>query len=215
MPVSQDRSSRSVHVMAPHTWRSARILEAVCQVNEHLVSALMELARLGSFSTDVVAQNADVLRHLDTAACNRAARMPVLLLDLHFQSETWWRNAASANGEHCATVARTSSLPAEYAAELTRESLIVAWLAVHHARQGASLLFGMSNEVASLLGELSPQQLNRVADRSSHELRIRWQTKPDFWRRLLAAGQTGNAVDLCEVHLFGLQLLGGELMSVR
>jgi len=215
MPVSRDSSSQSVHVMAPHTWRSARILEAVCQVNEHLVSALIELARLGSVSTAVVAQNAGVLRHLDVAACRRAARMPVLLLDLHFQSETWWRNAASANGEDRATATGTPGLPAEYAAELTREALIVAWLAVHHARQGAALLFGMSNEVASLLGELTPQQINRVAERSSHELRIRWQAKPDFWRRLLAAGQSGNAIKLSEVHLLGLQLLGGELMSVR
>ena len=141
--------------------------------------------------------------------------MPVLLLDLHFQSESWWRNAVRANGEHRATATSASSLPAAYAAELARESLIVAWLAVHHAPQSATLLFGMSNEVATLLGELTPQQLNRVAERSGHELRIRWQTRPDFWRRLLAAGQTGNAVDLCEVHLLGLQLLGGELMSVR
>lgn len=215
MPVNQDSSSRSAHVMSPHRWRSARILEAVCQVNAHLVSALIELARLGSVSTAVVAQNADVLRRLDVAACNRAARMPVLLLDLHFQSESWWRNPAGSNGERRATATDASGLPAEYAAELTRESLIVAWFAVHHAHQGATLLFGMSNEVASLLGELTPQQLNRVAERSSHELLIRWQTKPDFWRRLLAAGQTGNAVDLCEVHLLGLQLLGGELMSVR
>lgn len=215
MPVSQDSRSRSVHGMAPHRWRSARILEAVCQVNEHLVSALIELARFGRVSTAVVAQNADVLRRLDVAACNRASRMPVLLLDLHFQSESWWRNAVRANGEHRATAASASSLPAAYAAELARESLIVAWLAVHHAPQSATLLFGMSNEVATLLGELTPQQLNRVAERSGHELRIRWQSRPDFWRRLLAAGQTGNAVDLCEVHLLGLQLLGGELMSVR
>ncbi len=215
MPVSRDSRSRSARVMAPHRWRSARILEAVCQVNEHLVSALIELARLGTVSTSVVAQNADVLRRLDVAACSRAARMPVLLLDLHFQSETWWRNAAPANGVHRAPATGTSGLPAEYAAELTRESLIVAWLGIQHARQSATLLFGMSNEVASLLGELTPQQINRVAERSSHELRIRWQTKPDFWRRLLAAGQSGNVGDLGEVHLLGLQLLGGEIMNVH
>ena len=213
MSGSEDSRSRSAHVMAPHRWRSARILEAVCEVNEHLVSALIEMARLGSVSNVVVAQNADALRHLDAAACKRVARMPVLLLDLHFQGEDWWRNAACANGEYRASGA--SALPANYAAELTRESLVVAWLAVQHARQGASLLFGMSDSVAGLLGELTPAQISRVADRSSHELRIRWQMKPDFWRKLLAAGQCANAVDLCEVHLLGLQLLGGELMSLR
>jgi hypothetical protein len=215
MPRSEDSRSRSAHVMAPHRWRSARILEAVYEVNEHLVSVLIELARLGSVSNVVVTQNADALRHLDVAACKRVARMPVLLLDLHFQGEDWWRNATRANGEYRASTIGPSALPANYAAELTRESLVVAWLAVQHARQGASLLFGMSDSVAGLLGELTPAQISRLADRSSHELRIRWQMKPDFWRQLLAAGQCANTVDLCEVHLLGLQLLGGELMSLR
>lgn len=215
MSDSEGNRLRSAHAMAPHRWRSARILEAVCQVNEHLVSALRELARLGDVSAIVVAANVKALCHLDVAACKRAARIPVLLLDLHFRGEDWWRNAASANGDYRVPKKGASSLPAGYAADLTRESLIVAWLAVHHAPQSASLLFGMSEPVATLLRELTPQQLNRVAERSDHELRIRWQSRPEFWRKLLRAGQSGNAVDLCEIHLFGVQLLGGELMSVR
>lgn len=215
MSDSEDNRSRSVRAMAPHRWRSARILETVCQVNEHLVSALIELARHGDVSAVVVAENVKVLCHLDAAACKRAARIPVLLLDLHFQNGNWWRHAASACCEDRASTTGALSLPADYAAELARESLIVAWLAVQHAPQSAGLLFGMSEAVASLLCEITPQQLNRVAVRSCHELSIRWQSKPEFWRRLLRAGQSGDAVDLCEVHLFALQLLGGELISVR
>jgi hypothetical protein len=201
--------------MAPHTWRSARVLDAVCQINQHLVSVLIELSRHGDVSTAVVAQNVDTLRCLEVSACMRAARIPVLLLDLHFQDEEWWRNAARPSGEYRATTAGAAGLPTKFAAELTRESLIVAWLAVHQARRSASLLFGMSDSVASLLGELTPPALIQIAERSSHELRIRWHTKPDFWRRLLAAGQSGEAVELSEIHLLGLQLLGGELMSAR
>lgn len=215
MPSSEDSRSRSAHVMAPHRWRSARILEAVCQVNEHLVSALTELARNGNASTVVVAQNADVFRHLDAVAIKRVARIPVLLLDLHFQSETWWRNATSLKGGACLTTAGASGLPVDLAAELIRETLIVGWLAVRETRQSANLLFGMSNVVADLLGELLPQQLDRVAARTSHDLRVRWQSKPDFWRQLLVAAHGGNAEDLCHIHLQGLQLLGGELMNTR
>jgi hypothetical protein len=152
---------------------------------------------------------------MDLVACTRAARIPVILLDLHFQREDWWRNAGRPNGEYRATAPVASNLPADYAAELTREALIIAWLAVQRARRSASLLFGMSDAVANYLGELTPQQLNRIAERSSHELRIRWQSKPEFWRKLFAAGQSGSANELCEVHLFGLQLLGGDLMSAR
>lgn len=215
MPGSEDTHSRSAHVMVPHRWRSARILEAVSQVNEHLVNALIEMARRGDASTAIVAHNRDVLCRLDAAACKRAARIPVLLLDLHFQDEAWWGDAARLNAEYRETTKGGSGLPADCAAELSRESLIVAWLAVHHVRQSASLLFGMSSAVTNVLGELTPQQLNRVAERSSHELRIRWQTKPDFWRKLLVAVHSDDAVGLCEIHLLGLQLLGGELMSAR
>lgn len=214
MPGSEDSRSRSAHVMAPHTWQSARLLESVFQVNEHLISALIEMARHGCVSNVLVRQNADGLRRMDLAACKRAARIPVILLDLHFQRADWWRIVGRPNGEYRATAPVSSSLPTDYAAELARESLIVAWLAVQRARRSANLLFGMSDAVANLIGELTAQQLNRIAERSSHELRIRWQSRPEFWRKLIVAGQSGNANDLCEIHLFGLQLLGGELINV-
>lgn len=213
MSGSEDSRSQSAQFMAPHRWQSARILEAVCQVNEHLVSALSELSRHGSASSPIVGQNLDALRCLDMTACKRAARIPVLLLDLHFQHAAWWRNVVRPDGEFRATAA--SNLPATYAAELTRESLIVAWLAVQHTRQSMSLLFGMSDAVATLIGELTPQQLSRIAERSSCELRIRWETKPEFWKRLLTAGRSGSEVELSEIQLLGLQMLGGELMSGR
>jgi hypothetical protein len=215
MSGSEDSRPGSTHVMAPHRWRSARILEAVYQVNEHVVNALSELAKHGSISCPIVGQNVDALRRLDATACSRVARIPVLLVDLHFQCDVWWRVVTRPNGEYRANTPASSCLPATSAAELAREALIVAWLAVQHAPQNMSLLFGMSDAVAKLLGDLTPQQLNGVAERAGHELRIRWQTKPDFWMRLLAAGQSGNSSDLCEARLLGLQLLGGELMRVR
>jgi hypothetical protein len=214
MTGSEESRSRSTNAMAPHRWRSARILESVCQVNEHLVSALIELAASGTASTLIVSQNADVLRRFDVSARRRVARIPVLLLDLHFQDGDWWSLAGRTSGDHRATRAVASDLPMHNAAELTRESLIVAWLAAQHARQSTTLLFGMSDAAANCLGELTPQQLNLVAERSSHELSIRWQSKPEFWRRLLVAGQSGSANDLCEAHLCGLQLLGGDLLTV-
>jgi hypothetical protein len=91
----------------------------------------------------------------------------------------------------------------------------MAWLSVQHARECAGLLFGMSSQVTGLLAELTPRQLSRVAESSSHELRIRWQSTPTFWRKLLIAGLGGSANDLSEVRLLGLQLLGGELLASR
>lgn len=212
MPGTEDSSARFVQTLAPYSWRGARVLEAVSQVNEHLVSALVEMARHESALAGVVRQNSDALRQFDAAACKRAASIPVLLVDLHFKNDEWWENTVRA--DFTATYPEPSSrLPASHAAELTRESLIIAWLAVQHERESAGLLFGMSAGVGGMLATLTPRQLSRIADRSSHELRIRWQSNRDFWRRLLNAGRSGNTTDISEVHLLGLQLLGGDLMN--
>ena len=214
MPGTEDRNSRAIQTLAPYKWRGARILEAVCEVNEHVVCALTDLARNESASISVVRQNADALRRLDLAACRRAASIPVLLVDLAFQDEQWWHHAIRAVGisEPSAT---PFNFPSKYAAEIAREALIVAWLAVQNSRVSANLLFGMSEQVADLLGELTPCQLGKAAERSMHAMRIRWQSRPDFWRMLLVAGKDGSAQELCEVQLLGLQLLGGELMGER
>lgn len=213
MPDSENNRSRSSLGIAPHRWRSGRILEAVYQVNEHLVGTLTELARRGNTAPLVVTRNADALCRLDAVAAMRAARIPVLLLDLHFQRDEWWRNVGSLkDGVGEATVG-WRGLAAEQAAELTREALIVAWRAVHEAPQSARLLFGMSDTVASVISELSPQQLDRTAARSRQELRIRWESESSFWQNLLAAARSGDTNELCEIYLRGVQLLGGELMK--
>jgi hypothetical protein len=66
-----------------------------------------------------------------------------------------------------------------------------------------------------MLAELTPRQLSNVEERFNHELKIRWQGSSAFWRKLLIAGQCGNASDLSEAHLLGLRLLGGELLATR
>ena len=215
MAGTEDSRSRLVQTLAPYTWRGSRILEAVCQVNEHLVSALSELARRESASLAIVRQNADVLRRFDTAACKRAASIPVLLLDLRFQDADWWRHAVSASTGPQTAARQGLNLSARQAEELARETLIVAWLSVQHTRECAGLLFGMSAQVAGMLAELTPRQLSNVAERFNHELKIRWQGSSAFWRKLLIAGQCGNASDLSEAHLLGLRLLGGELLATR
>lgn len=212
MPGTEDSRARPVQTLAPYRWRGARILEAVFQVNEHLVSALAEMARHESALAGVVRQNSDALRQFDAVACRRAARIPVLLVDLHFKNDAWWEHMVRT--DFTAPYPEQSlRLPAGHAAELTRESLIIAWLAVQHAEECAGLLFGMSAGVSAALATLTPRQLSRISERSSHELRIRWQSNRDFWRKLLNAGRSGIATDISEVHLLGLQLLGGDLMT--
>ncbi len=215
MPGEEDSRAHSVQAISPFRWRGARILDAVCQVNEHVVSALTEIARHESASIELVRQNADTLRRLDLGACRRAARVPVLLVNLRFQDEQWWQRAANSDEAFRSPSSRTIGFSTQCAAELTRESLILAWLAVQHCKESTRLLFGMSPRVSALLAELTPRQINRLAEGCSQELSIRWQSNLTFWRKLFLAGQSGSAAELCEVRLLGLQLLGGELLGTR
>jgi hypothetical protein len=212
MADTEDSRRRSAQTLAPHRWRGARILEAVFQINEHLVSALVEMASDESASAGVASQHSAALRQFDAAACKRAARIPVLLVDLHFGDDEWWEYIVQV-GFTARKPDHSMRLPAIHAAELTREALITAWLAVQHARECASLLFGMSAGVVDRLAAVTPRQLSRISERSSHELSIRWQSNREFWRKLLHAGRSGIAHDISEVHLLGLQLLGGDLMT--
>jgi hypothetical protein len=100
------------------------------------------------------------------------------------------------------------------AAELMRETLVLAWSTVAFERGGASILFGMTPAVSSIIAELGPQDVERVAARQSRYLQPRWEDYPAFWGRLLAAARDGDEEALHEIHLHGVQLIGSELLPL-
>jgi hypothetical protein len=79
----------------------------------------------------------------------------------------------------------------------------------------ASFLFGMSNSVAATIAERGPRDIERIAQHSQRELRIRWEATPAFWAALLDSAQRGDVAALREIHLYSLQLLGSELRSQK
>jgi hypothetical protein len=92
---------------------------------------------------------------------------------------------------------------------------MLAWPAVREDRIAASLLFGMSGSVATLIAAMKPHQLDYVGTRYCLEARPRWASSGYFWRRLLSTANVRNESALREVQLYGLQLLGAELMRKR
>jgi hypothetical protein len=202
--------------MPSQRWLRTRALKDVCQLNEYLLEVLSVQAALGTTtSLDVVTRNADLWRKLDATSRRRAAQIPLLLLDLNFQDEAWWQGVVRTADARLSTPHGTTSRSDHWLPEFTREALMLAWPTAREDRIAASLLFGMAEPVASMIGSLNPQQLDHVSLHYSHQMRLRWAQSQRFWRWLLISAQSDDRNALGEVHLFGMQLLGGERLRAR
>jgi hypothetical protein len=107
-----------------------------------------------------------------------------------------------------------AALTGRIASELMRETLMLAWSTVAFERGAASILFGMTPAVGSIIAELGPQDVERIAARHSRHLQPRWEDFPGFWGKLLSAARDGDEDALHEIHLHGMQLIGSELLTL-
>jgi hypothetical protein len=71
----------------------------------------------------------------------------------------------------------------------------------------------MSPAVASIFRALGPHDIEQIAAKHKHQLRLRWEEHPTFWRELLSAALRADDEALHEIHLYSLQLLGSDLLS--
>jgi len=210
------RPNEPCRALPPHHWPRLRALRDVCQLNEHLLGVLSTAAASGAPSTlGLLTQNSELWCSLDSSSRSRAAQIPILLLDLKFQDETWWNGIVRA-----ASCRSTYEVSAEqgvdpWLTEFTRQALMLAWPSVREDRASAALLFGMSEPVAAIIGALAPQQVDHVSVHHSRAIRVRWAEFPVFWRKLLMAAQADDIQTLRDLHLYGLQLLGGEMLRAR
>jgi hypothetical protein len=195
-------------------WRGAPALRRVHALNERCIELLASFARNDKQRTHlaIINQHRDLWRSLTATERRRAARTPFLLVDVRFQDADWWRSASSSRPNHRIKLALQEAFTGKIAAELMRETLMLAWSTVAFERGGASILFGMTPVVARIISELGPQEVERIAARHSRHLRPRWEEYPAFWGRLLAAVRGEDEEVLHDVHLHGAQLLGSELL---
>jgi hypothetical protein len=210
-------SGPAAQTLQPQRWRSAHTLDAVQQMNERCLGVLRTLAGTEptKYPFEIVTRFRDLWHELDSGALKRAAKNPVLLVDVHFQSENWWRRAMHRGAGNGKGARANECFPPKLAGELMRETLMLAWPTARENPQAAGLLFGMTSEVAALVGALTPQHIESVASRHSRELRPRWEDMPAYWQSLLIAAQIGDGAALREVHLYSLQLIANELGSLR
>jgi hypothetical protein len=94
------------------------------------------------------------------------------------------------------------------------EVLMLAWHTARSERRTAAILLGLTPAVASLVAKLGPPGVRRIAARHGAELQLRWSHNLSFWRRLASAAQQGDQDSLTDVHLYGLQLTGADVLGL-
>jgi hypothetical protein len=185
-------------------WPGASTLTAVRRLNArclaHLAGQLHEDATLSALWTQ-----------MDTRACERAGRCPVLLIDLNFQRPEWWQRA-SQRIRIAQPSEGASRLENDGNVSLVREILMDAWTIGRTMPRALNLIFGMASPVTATIIQMGVPEIDSIAAEEGRKLKARWPESRSFWRNLLSTAIGTDDQALAKVHLHCLQLLGSELM---
>lgn len=213
MPPSKRKTRATYRPASPPRWKGRDSLELVYQLNERALKLLSDAVTNSTTDWPLNAQHRDLWLALATDITHRAARFPFVVLDVHFTNHAWWRSvAANPDGfvkEDSANTCRSRVV----SEQLMSETLVFAWHTARWDRRVACLTFGMVPGVVEVIAALTPQQLALISARLSGALRLRWQSEPDFWPRLLAAARDVDEKALADIHLHGKLLLSGALLA--
>jgi hypothetical protein len=198
-------------------WTGAEALGWVRDLNARCLDAIgKRLVRVGAArpGEEIDQADIDLWRRLDESARHRAARCPYLLVEMRFDDTAWWEDAKR---DAMKPTPNPTVLPAGTAGlgrPLANDALTLAWWTARVDQRTAILLFGLDPRVAALISSLSPVEVRRITARSGNQLRQRWEHNRRMWRDLLSAAISADEEALTDIHLYGIQLLGGDLLSM-
>jgi hypothetical protein len=199
-------------------WTGAEALELVCEINECCLVALRTMAEGHLQGTgagdpfDIVKMHQDLWLGLDEHALRRAARVPCLLVSVHFHSEEWWPWARSHRATAVQSGPAVASFPETVAREIMKDTLDIAWHTARADRPTATVLLGIVPAVAARIAALSRGDARRIAAEHWRELRPRFEENLTFWQNLLLAAPTGDAQSLSHAYWEAIQVLGTEVL---
>ena len=209
---SSGKRAAQAAALSPPRWRGARSLELVYQLNDRCLEFLSQMAA-GSednCTLELVNVHRALWRQLDPNARQRAARLPFVLMDVHFADSRWWDRARRPAVQAVAPPA--PCFPREIGEKLMNETLMFAWHIAQADSRAASPIIGMTPEVVATVAGLSAHELRDIAAQHAGEIEPRWRTSPHWWGALLAAAISDNQVALADIHLQAKLLLCGELL---
>lgn len=187
-------------------------LSSIHEVNERCLELLVHAARIGPVPPfSLVFPIRDLLLQMTPDLRKRAAARAFLLVDFEFRNVEWWTAVRQFPQKQFRGTAWRNPFPKRSAIPLTRATLMLAWQAIHTAREKACIVLGMADKVAEVLGDLQLTELDRIADRHHRRLEPRWADRPAIWHSLLAAASAPECTATKRVDAYGLQLLTGDL----
>lgn len=196
--------------LPPRIWSATPALEQIWRLNEHFLNVVAEVVKGRRGHAAFTLPHREMWLAMDSKACEVAACHSILLMEADFHNEHTWR--AVVQGRRISRPDANECLPTRRARELLREILVVVWPLAREDRVAARVLFGMADEVASLVATLNAQQIDRIAERYRILVRPRWESRLLFWGNLLRSAQAHELQGLRKVHAHGFQLLGGDLL---
>ena len=197
-------------------WTGAEALEWVRDLNARCLEAIgKRLVRAAAAHADEINQaDVDLWRRLDEPARHRAARCPYLLVEMRSDDAPWWEDAKRDAMKPAPNPTVLSAGTAGLGRALANDALTLAWWTARADQRTAMLLFGLDPRVAAVISSLSPVEVRRITARSGNQLRPRWEHNHRMWRDLLSAAISADEEALTDIHLYGIQLLGGDLLSM-
>ncbi|SRR5258706_15084853 len=199
-------------------WTGADVPELLYPLNESYLVALQKGARAYVKEVppgnpfDIVKLHKHLWLDLDELSLRRAARIPCLLVDVHWQNEEWWRWAKGHRAKSSKGAPTTAAFPPKAARELMVETLVLAWHTARSDRPTATLLLGIAPAVAARIADFGSRDVRRIAAEHCRELRPRFEGNLKFWQKLLLAARSGDAESLSQVYREGIQLLATEVL---
>lgn len=215
-PAPQGRRPPSVQPvrLAPANASPWPPLRGAYEVNARCIEMLVQAARSEKgHSIALVAELGELLRSLDAAMCERAARQAFLVVDMEFGNGTLWHPSRIPAYRRTRTPLSSGAFPRPAALQLARATLLLAWNSLRTDPVTAPVLLGMTAPVAELIGNLTLEEIDRIARKRFRHVHPRWADRLAVWRRLLLAAQTGDEELMQAFHLHALQLLTGEFVA--
>jgi hypothetical protein len=208
--MSKPKTKSSAHrPPLPPLWKGRDSIDLAFEINQRFFTLARSLAADTDADGWPLTQDRELWSQLDAPAIARAARFPFLVLDVHFNRETWWCEVIDGSGAS----APPQGWPASVSEHLMSETLVFAWHTAKSDWRVARLSLGMVPAVAELIAALTPQHLASIAAQHSGALRLRWTDDADFWTRLLTAARNGDEKALADSHLHANLRLSGELLA--
>ena len=190
-------------------------LTSIHEVNERCLELLAYAARSERIPPySLLYPIRDLFLEMTPELRKRAAARAFLLVDFEFRNLEWWTAIRKYPEKQFRGTAWRNPFPRRSAVPLTRATLMLAWQVIRADIRTATVILGIADEVAQIIGNLQLTELDRIADRRHRHLEPRWGDRPAVWRSLLSSAAAPDAPAMKRVDAYGLQLLAGDLVPI-